>query len=243
MLMHTSRFVASLVLVSGILWVRFASAQATPQEQAAQRQAEIDQLRAQQEQIKAQLDVLQVEKRKLQVELEQRKAEGAATAGDAAAVYKRMLSQREQAMAQAKDAEAAERAAKDQQNQAWRKWNEDRTARDKAGQNEIAGRAQLDLVALADRYVDAMGSVRLAEVRMQAMEEKQDKVGIRIEKVNLETAKRKVVIFRGIVEAAREAAQADLDMASQQVKNGIAPVNSVNEAKSRLKILEVILAQ
>jgi hypothetical protein len=236
MLMQTNRLVASLVLVSGILGARWARAQATPQEQAAQRQAEIEQLRAQQEQIKAQLEVLQVEKQRLSRELEQRKVEGAEAQN--AAVLKRTLIQREQAIAQVQ-----EEAAKDQQQQAWRKWNADRIARDRAEQNEIPGRAQLDLVSLADRYVDAMGSVKLAEVRMQAMEEKQDKVGIRIEKVNLDTARRKVVIFRGIVEAAREAAQADLDIASQQVKNGLAPVNSVNEAKSRVRILEVILAQ
>ena len=113
MLMRTKRLVASLVLVSGILGARFASAQATPQEQAAQRQAEIEQLRAQQEQIRAQLEVLAVEKQKLVRELEQRKA-GADAAQDAAAVYKRAVAQREQALAQAKDAEAAERAAKEQ---------------------------------------------------------------------------------------------------------------------------------
>ena len=98
-------------------------------------------------------------------------------------------------------------------------------------------------MSLANNYADAQGSISLAEVRMQAMEQKQDTVGMRIEKVNLDTAKRKVAIFRGITEAALESAKADLDVASQQVKNGLAPVNSVNEAKSRVRILEVILAQ
>jgi hypothetical protein len=46
-----------------------------------------------------------------------------------------------------------------------------------------------------------------------------------------------------MTEAALEAAKADLDVAGQQVKNGLAPVNSVNEAKARVRILEVILAQ
>lgn len=236
MLMQTKRLMVSLVLVSGILGVRWARAQAAPEEKAAQRQAEIEQLRAQQEQIKAQLDVLQLEKQKLQSELEQRKADGVEAQN--AAVYRRTVVQREQAIAQAKD-----EAAKEQQQQAWRKWNAERIVGDRAGQNEMPGRAQLDLVSLANSYVDAAGGVKLAEVRMQAMEEKQDRIGMRIEKVNLETAKRKVAIFRGIVEAAREAAQADLEIASQQVQNGIAPKGSMNEAKSRVKILEVILAQ
>ena len=180
------------------------------------------------------------EKAQRQAEIDQLRAQQAQLRAqlEVLAVEKQRL-QRELGQRKA-GAEAAQDAAREQQQQR----NADRmVARERAEQNEPRGRAQLDLVSLANNYVDAMGSVKLAEVRMQAMEEKQDQIGIRIEKVNLDTAKRKVMIFRGIIEAAREAARADLDLAEQQVKGGLAPVNSVNEAKARVRILEVILAQ
>jgi len=56
-------------------------------------------------------------------------------------------------------------------------------------------------------------------------------------------AERKVQIFRAIAQAALDAAKSDFQMANEQVRMGLAPTNTVNEPQSRLRVLEVILAQ
>src|SRR2546421_185955 len=105
----------------------------------------------------------------------------------------------------------------------------------------MGGRAQLDLVSLANSYLDAVGNVQLCQVRLSMAQFNAGEV--QLAKVSLVTAERKVKIFRGIAEAALQSAKADLESAMQQVKMGLAPTNAVNEPQSRLKILEVILAQ
>jgi beta-lactamase regulating signal transducer with metallopeptidase domain len=264
--------VMALLLVSGAFGVRRANAQAADADQkavdkrnadeqaavAAQRQGELDQLRAQQAQIKATLDALTVEKQQLQDELAKRKAEGAATDNGQAAVYKRMLLNREQAVQQAREADAAAMLAKiaanpeaaaaerdKDQKLAWKRWNENREDGNRE-QKEFAGRAQLDLVSLANSYVDAVGNLQLAQLEFNRLNGK-EKVFTQYEmdraKVEVVKAERKVQIFRAIAQAALEAAKADLEVAMQQVKMGLGPKNAVNEPQSRLKILEVILAQ
>jgi beta-lactamase regulating signal transducer with metallopeptidase domain len=257
---YSTALVVALMLLAGTLGVRRANAQAADPAQievekrdaqekttlAAERDAELVKLRAQQDQIQAQLKALEVERQQLQSELDKRRGEGAKT-DDVASIYRRTLMQREQAIQQVREAQAAELAAKDQnakandERAAMRDWMNKRNAVN-ADQKEAVGRGQLDLVSLADRYVDAMGGISLAEVRIQAYEQKGDVAGVRVEKVNLDTAKRKVAIFRGIAEAARESAKADFELTNEQVKNGIAPKSSVLEAQSRLRMLEVILA-
>lgn len=242
----------------------------TAQEQAsvaAQRQDEVALLRAQQAQILEQLKALEVEKRQLQAELAQRKSEGA-KADDVAAIYRQKLAQRGQASQQAQEAQAGTIEAKlaarrrvelgvdaqpapaqeklDDERQAMRQRNKNPVGRD---QNEGAGRAQLDLVALADRYVDAKGSLELAELELQQLtatvgpEQRNAIARGPAAKLKVQTANRKLAIFRGIAEAAMEAAKSDLDLAMQQFKGGLVPQSAVTEAKSRVRILEVILAQ
>src|SRR6266850_6279163 len=185
-LSYSTLLVVALVLASGTLGLRRANAQGAVAEQIAvdkknveeravadQRQAELDKLRAEQDQIKAKLDMLEAEKQKLQAELEQRKAGGAQ--GDAAAVYKRAIAQRQQAMEQAKRAQdwavfekiaeqndkavdEAEKATKNER-QALKDWMVKKNpGAGNREQNELSGRAQLDLVSLANSYVDAIGS-------------------------------------------------------------------------------------
>src|SRR5205814_1837095 len=101
-----------LIAASGTFGLRRANAQAQVDEAqqkvaerklaeeqsvAAQRQDELAKLRAEQEQIKAQLSVLEVEKQKLMAELERRKIDGQQT-NDVAALYRRALAQRQQAI-------------------------------------------------------------------------------------------------------------------------------------------------
>ena len=111
---------------------------------------------------------------------------------------------------------------------------------------DISGRAQLDLVSLANSYVDAVGNLQIAEVELARMADKGNafsKTELSMAKIKVDTAQRKVKIFRSIAEAALESAKSDLDLASQQAQTGLAPKTAVTEAQSRLKILQVILAQ
>jgi len=275
---YSTLLVVALVLASGTLGLRRANAQAAVAEQIAvdkknveeravadQRQAELDKLRAEQDQIRAKLDMLEAEKQKLQAELEQRRANGQAENG--AAAYKRAIAQRQQAMEQAKRAQdwtvfekiaeqndkAADEAEKAGKNE-WKAQLNGWMAKKNPGaanreQNEFPGRAQLDLVSLANSYVDAIGNLKLAQLELDelvATRGPEHKDVTRLgpaAKVKIEIAQRKVNIFRGIAEVALESAKSDLEIATQQVQNGLAPKSSITEAQSRLKILEVILAQ
>jgi len=231
---------------------------------AADREAEVAKLRAQQQQILEQLKVLEVEKRQLEDQLAQRKAEGAKT-DDPNAVYRRSLAQRQANDAAGGDVAATLAARRYQElgrnpavATAEEKANEervqlrDRIIRGNPGKgepNDFAARAQLDLVSLADRYVDAKGNLELAELELQQLTatdgpEHRDAIARSpAAKLKVQTANRKLAIFRGIAEAAMEAAKSDLDLAIQQFNGGLAPQSVVTEAKSRVRILEVILAQ
>ena len=253
---YATMLMAALVVMVGTMGVRRAQAQdadaerkaaevdkRNAQEQAAvaaDRGAELAKLRAQQEQILAQLKALEVEKRQLEDQLAQRKAEGA-KADDVAALYKTRLAQREQAIQEAQAGDIAAKLA------ARRRLELGLDAQAAPAEEKAnAGRAQLDLVSLADRYVDAVGNLQMAQLEFNRINGK-DKVFTQYEmdraKLEVVKAERKVNIFRAIAKAAMESAKADLDTATGRVLNGIAPTNSVNEAKSRLQILEVILAQ
>jgi hypothetical protein len=232
----------------------------------ANREAEVVKLRAQQEQILEQLKSLEVERRRLQDELAERKAEGA-KADDLTAIHRSKLAQQEQAKQQTQAGDIAARLAARRYQELGRnpavataeeKANEergqfrDRIVRGNPGKgepNDFAGRAQLDLVTLADRYVDAKGNLELAELELQQLtatlgpENKEAIARSPAAKLKVQTANRKLAIFRGIAEAAMEAAKSDLDLAMQQFNGGLAPQSVVTEAKSRVRILEVILAQ
>lgn len=275
---YATLLMAALVVLVGTMGVRRAEAQAATAEEravdkrnadeqanvAAQREDEVAKLRAQQEQILAQLKVLEVEKRQLEAELAQRQAEGR-KADDLTAVYRSKLAQAAQ---QAKEAQAetlAERLAArrkvelgldaqaatveekaNDERQAVRQRNKNLGVRE---QNDPVGRVQLDLVSLADRYVDAKGNLELAELELQQLtatvgpEHKDAIARAPAAKLKIQMAQRKLAIFRGIAEAAMEAAKSDLDIAMQQFNGGVVPQSVVSEAKSRVRILEVILAQ
>lgn len=227
---------------------------------------EVAELRAQQASIQAKLVELEQERQKLADELAKRKAEGKA-GDDLAAVYKQILAQRDKAAADAK-AQAAEMAATlaarrtqnfgpdgdfaveekaNAQRAAMRDWVGGKNGGDgNRDQKEFAGRAQLDLVSLANNYVDAIGRLDLAQLELSRMAGKGNvfsEYEINRAKVDVVTAERKVRIFRAIAEAALEAAKSDLDVANRNVKMGHAPEVTITEAKSRLRIIEAILAQ
>ena len=112
-------------------------------------------------------------------------------------------------------------------------------------QNELFGRAQLDLVSLANNYVDAIGNLQLAQLELNLIghEHRDMLTKGAVLKVKVATAERKMQIFRAIAEAALEAAEKDLQLAEQEFKSGLAPEKASIEAKSRLRMLKAILAQ
>jgi hypothetical protein len=262
-LAYSTLLVMALIAVSGTFGLRRANAQAQvddaqkvaaarlaeEQSVAAQRQDELAKLRAQQDQIKAQLAALEAEKAKLMAELAQRKDEGA-KANDAAAKRNeaaRFRAALEEKIDGQKEKAAAERdKAVNADRQAMRDWMEKKNVGGNRDQNEFPGRAHLDLVSLANSYVDAIGNLQVAQLELERISGK-EKVFTQYEvnkaKVDVVTAERKVRIFRAIAEAALESAKSDLDFAVAQVQNGIAPQTTMSDAKSRLRILEVILAQ
>jgi hypothetical protein len=261
----------ALVLAGSTFGLRRANAQAADadqkaderklaEEKAAQadRQAELEKLRAEQDQIKAKLEMLELERQKLQLQLV---TKGGKVQNDAAIAAQRALI-RDQAVQKAKEAQAGEllakiaaqneddaltrdKRAKDER-QAMQDWVNKKPGGNRE-QNEFAGRAQLDLVSLANSYVDALGNLQLAELELSQLKTHFGPEEVLVKspamKIKVETARRKVRIFRSIAEAALEAAQVDFEIASRNVKMGLAPENSVMEAKSRLKVIEVILAQ
>jgi len=269
-LAYSTLLVMALISVSGTFGLRRANAQAQvddaqkvaerrlaeEQSVAAQRQDELAKLRAQQDQIRAQLAALEAEKAKLMAELAQRKDEGT-KANDAAALYRGMLAKRQQAIEEGRRDEAARLAEKidgekekaaaqrdktvNADRQAMKDWMEKKNVGGNRDQNEFPGRAQLDLVSLANNYADALGNVQLAQEQLD--QARANPAEARLAKVGLLNAERKVKIFRGIAQAALQSAKADLEFATQQFQNGIAPRNGVSEAESRMKMLEVILAQ
>jgi hypothetical protein len=230
---------------------------------AAQREAEVQRLRAEQDSIRAKLADLEQERIKLQDELAKRKAEGGAAA-NLTEIYKRNLNRRYGEEQKAKEATAAAVLAKiaataqddaalqkDKAGQNERQAMQDWMAKKNVGlvnrdQNDFPGRAQLDLVSLANNYVDAVGNLQLAQLEFDRLNGK-EKVFTPYEigraKVQLQMAERKVAIFRRIAEAAIQSTKEELDIAKKQLESGIGPRTAVVEAESRLRILEVILAQ
>jgi len=262
----STSIVVALILATGALGVRRASAQApeaarqaeeeraarereaaaqTAKVAAAEREAAIQRLKVEQEDLRAQLQALEVQKRQLQDQIANRRDADRAEVGR---WFEEIQAKQNDAAMQAKIADAKAQAA-------WK----DKVARDKANVDfvegnfkkdaaarnpfDAPGRPQLDLVSLANSYVDSVGSLQIAEVQMQENQAKRDGAAVRIAQVHVETAKRKMQIFRSIAEAALEAAKADFEFTSQQFNQGLVTRNTLIEAESRIKILQAILAQ
>jgi hypothetical protein len=249
--------IVALILTTGTLGVRHANAQAADVNQkiaeekaaAAQRDEELLKLRAQQDQLMAQLKMLEAQKEQIQLQLQKTRdndAKAADIAGKQETIEEKLRVRRERELGkEAKDKAArANQIAGGNDREVLKDWVNKKNPRpaDRDAM-DFGGRAQLDLVSLANSYLDAVGNLQIAEVRLQANQEKGDMAEVRIAKVNFETARRKVAIFRSIAEAAQDAAKSDLEIANQQVQTGLAPKTAVTEAESRLKILKVILTQ
>jgi beta-lactamase regulating signal transducer with metallopeptidase domain len=234
----STMLIVALVLGTSMLGVPRANAQNVENENRAE---EIKRLHAEQEAIAAKLAEIEVQKRQLQDEIAQRRANDFQKFNDEKA------KQIDEAMKQKRLAEINEAAVKEKLAQ--RDGDKinfvDKNAKKdpRVGQMEFGGRAQLDLVSLATAYVESRGEVEIARVRAEHLLKNRDNMEAAVAQIQMQTAERKVKIFRGIAEAALQAAREEFEMVNRQQEAGQISRTAVSEAKSRLQILEVILSQ
>ncbi len=88
----------------------------------------------------------------------------------------------------------------------------------------------LDLVALATSYADAVGNVRIAQARLEAVAEHGSGAEQRVEKTSLAAAERKARLLRSIAEIAVSGAEAEYKQARQMTDNGVLPQSKLAEA-------------
>ncbi len=100
-------------------------------------------------------------------------------------------------------------------------------------------RQQLDLVALANSYADAVGSIAAAREEFEASAT--DVHARSAAKAKLAAAEQKAHLLRSITEAALQQAKQEYDLARKRVEAGAAPPNDAIEAEGRMRILSLIL--
>jgi beta-lactamase regulating signal transducer with metallopeptidase domain len=248
-----------LMLTSGSLGVRRANAQAAnpfaaaddkknaeDKAIAADRDAEVQKLKAEQAQLQAQLAELAAQRKQLEYEIQmKRDIEAKATDVNAKTLEERMRNKRYQELkadpAAAQKANPGERVAME----AFISKKDPRAANRDA--NDFNPRPQLDLVSLANNYVDAVGNLQLAEIELERLAGNKNnafsKYEVDSQKMRVQIAQRKVNIFKAIAQAALDAAKTELQFGIENHNAGLAPVSTVTDAKARIRILEVILAQ
>jgi uncharacterized membrane protein YkoI len=104
----------------------------------------------------------------------------------------------------------------------------------------------LDLLNLANSYVDALGHLKLArmtadETAKLSSQKAVSDMEAATAKTILETAELKVRLLHGIAETALRAAEKELELASQRVRAGTAPIEAASEAEGKVTILKLIL--
>jgi protein involved in polysaccharide export with SLBB domain len=115
------------------------------------------------------------------------------------------------------------------------------------GTRAVVGGVQLDLVNLANSMVDAGGAVRLAKVNYEAHAQLAKEKGIsnlelETSKANLETAAKRLNLLRSIAEVALQSAQDDFRRTKAMYEKGVGDQQSLSEATSKVKMLELIVA-
>jgi hypothetical protein len=108
----------------------------------------------------------------------------------------------------------------------------------------------LDLVTMATTYIDALGKLKLAEVKYEGLREAAKKAPGSISKSDLdaaaiteETARQKVALLASIAKASLESAQAELQHAEQLYQKGYGTQSQVMATRSRVQMLKSILGQ
>lgn len=98
---------------------------------------------------------------------------------------------------------------------------------------------QLDLVALADRYSDAVSAAAAAQEDLATSSADPRERGAA--KAKFTAAERKAKLFRSIADAALAQAEKEHALAEERVSQGVAPAGAIVETEGRLRILALIL--
>lgn len=108
---------------------------------------------------------------------------------------------------------------------------------------------ELDLLALATSYADAVGSLEATQAKLadiEAVEAKSSgtvpKQEITSARLAVAAAQRKEQLLQRIAKVALESVSKELDRATQLHKNGIATASDMEEAQTRMEILKQILS-
>lgn len=99
-------------------------------------------------------------------------------------------------------------------------------------------RPELDLVALANSYADAMGNVTVARQELEATAGSGHAPAA---KAKLAAAEQKARLFQQITQAALAQAEQELQLAQKRYKAGLAEAGGAGEAEGRVRILSLIL--
>jgi hypothetical protein len=99
----------------------------------------------------------------------------------------------------------------------------------------------LDLVSLATSYADAVGDVRMAEVRVKVASQSDRITDRALEEAGLAKSQQKARLLRSIAEIALAGAEADLQRTEQLSQQKLASQADLAEARAKLQILKVIL--
>ena len=106
--------------------------------------------------------------------------------------------------------------------------------------------SQLDLISLANSYIEASGNRKLRQLQLQRVQRLAESKAVSQEEhemamIEMEMAERKARLFRGMAEAALRGAEGEYKHARELVEKGLAPASAVHDAESRLHVLKLIL--
>ena len=110
----------------------------------------------------------------------------------------------------------------------------------------LPGGASLDLVHLATVFVDAIRDLEMTKVQVKNTEQLAANKVISAEEATItrikhEAAKRKVDLLRAIAEGSLRGAENELQIAHRQHESGIASLDRVNAAETKISVLKLIL--
>lgn len=104
----------------------------------------------------------------------------------------------------------------------------------------LPGGASVDLVHLANSYVDAIRDLETAKVKAgPAKGISQEESAIRV--INMKAAERKVELLKAIIEGSLRGAENEYQIARRQLETGIGFLERVNAAQTKVEVLKLIL--
>ncbi len=116
-----------------------------------------------------------------------------------------------------------------------------------AAMTSAVGGVQLDLVNLANSSVNAVGTLRLAEADLERLKQLARTASVSQQELShaeadFQTAKRRVNLFRGLIQVSLVAADRELKAAHVEFAQGRAPHSREEEATTKVEMLKLILA-